>query len=69
MISLSAYDDSDWDVYSFTVVHPVPTFDNTTQLMQVLDRMEEGTFSPLPRVRINAKVYTVGLYLMYDMRL
>lgn len=29
--------------YSFTVVHPVPTFDNTTQLIEVLDRMEEGT--------------------------
>ena len=39
-------------LYSFTVVHPVPTFDNTTQLMQVLDRMEEGTFSP-PSTRSN----------------
>ena len=56
-------------LYSFTVVHPVPTFDNTTQLMQVLDRIEEGTFSPFHAFELMLKLYVVGLYLMYDMRL
>ena len=48
---LSATNNADLE-YSFTVVHPVPTFDNTTQLMRVLDRMEQGTSWVIPPLSV-----------------
>ena len=31
---------TDIEFFRFTIVHPVPPFDNTTQLNEVLDQME-----------------------------